>query len=147
MKRFSFRLDSILRYKSHLEKMAQRDLFKAMNRVIEIEKTIKGLGEKRIETARECSDEGFKGMNVPEYQMYRSFLQKLEHDLERSHIRLKEGEEKVKAKKAALRRASIKKKTLEVLKDLRHKEYMTRLEREEQKVMDELVLIRKGGRT
>lgn len=147
MKPFSFRLDSILRYRSHLEKMAQRDLFRAINRVIEIERAIKGLGEKRVETARECSDEGFKGINVPQYQIYRSFLKGLEHDLERSHIRLEEGEEKVKAKKAALRRASIKKKTLEALKDVRHKEYMTRLEREEQKVLDELVLMRKGGKT
>jgi len=143
MKRFSFRLDSILNYRNYLEKRAQRDLFNARHEHIETEKEIERLGNKRMETARECSDEGLRGMDVPLYQVYRSFLLKLNYDLERAHMGLKKAEEKIKEKKAVLKEKSIKKKTLEVLKDLQLKKYMQRLEKEEQKVMDELAIMRR----
>jgi len=146
MKPFSFRLDSILNYRNYLEKRAQIDVFSSRNEYIGREREIKRLSKKRMEIARGCRDEGFRGIDVPLYKIYRSFLQKLNHDLEGAHISLKKAEEQVKAKEAVLRKESIKKKTLEALKDLQLKRYLKRSEREEQKVMDELVIIRKGGR-
>ena len=47
-------------------------------------------------------------------------------------------------KEAILKIASIKKKTLETLKDLQHKKYMETLGREEQKILDEIVITGKG---
>jgi len=146
MKQFSFRLDYILNYRNYLEKSAQRDLFNARNEYMGWEGEIERLDQERMKIAKKCSEEGFKGMDVPLYQIYRSFLQMLHHDLERAHISLKKAEEEVKAQEAVLEKESIKKKTLEALKDLQLKKYMERLEREEQKAIDELVLIRKGGR-
>lgn len=144
MNPFSFRLESILNYRSHLEKMAQRDLFRAENEVMEGRKAIEKLTESRREIALKCSEERFRGMSVPQYQIYRSFLKRLDDDLKRAHISLIEAGEKVMAKKEALKKESIRKKTLEALKDLQLKKYMKRLEKEEQKVMDELVILRKG---
>lgn len=146
MNPFSFRLERLLKYRSHLEKMAQRNLFRANNEVMVGQKAIEKLVESRMEIARKCSEERFRGMNVPQYQIYRSFLKKLDDDLVRAHMNLREAEEKVKAKKEALKKETIKKKTLEALKDYQLKTYMTRLEREEQKIMDELAIIRTGGR-
>lgn len=146
MKPFSFRLDSILSYRDYLEKMAQRDLFNARNEYIGTEREIEGLAKKRMEISKTCSDEGFRGIDVPLYQIYRSFLQSLNHDLERAHISLKKAGEKVKTQEAVLKKESIKKKMLGVLKDLQLKKYMQRLVRKEQKVMDELVITRKSGR-
>jgi len=146
MKPFSFRLDSILNYRNYLEKRAQRNLANAINEYIGWEREIERLAKKRMEIARKCSDEGFKGMDVPIYHMYRSFLQKVNGDLERANMSLKKTEEKIKEKKAVLKGESIKKKTLETLKDLQLKKYMHRLETEEQKTIDELVIMRKEGR-
>ena len=146
MKPFSFRLDSILNYRDYLEKRAQRDLFNARNEYIKRLKAVKRLAKERGEIARRCRDEGFRGIDVPLYQIYISFLQRLEHDIERAHMSLKKGEEKVKAQEAVLKKESIKKKTLELLKDLQLKRRLERLEREEQKQMDELVIIRRGVR-
>jgi len=146
MRAFSFRLDSIFNYREYLEKRAQRDLFNAKNEYIGSEKEIERLAERRVEIAITCSQEGFKGIDVPLYRIYRSFMQGLEHDLERAHINLKKAEEKVKVQQAVLRKKSIKKKTLEVLRDLHLKRYLERLEREEQKAIDELVILRKGAR-
>jgi len=145
-KPFSFRLDSIFNYRKYLEKRAQRDLSNAKKEYIGSEKEIERLAERRVEIARTCSEEGFKGIDVSLYEIYRSFMQGLEHDLERAHINLKKAEEKVKVQQAVLRKKSIKKKTLEVLRDLHLKRYLERLEREEQKAIDELVILRKGAR-
>ena len=146
MRPFSFRLDSILNYRNYLEKRAQRDLFNAKNEYIGSKEALRKLEDKRMETARRCSDEGFRGIDVAFYQMYRSFLKKLDYDIEGAHISIEEGKEKVKVQEAVLRKESIKKKTLETLKDLQLKKYSERLEREEQKIVDELVIIKRGGR-
>jgi len=147
MRRFSFRLDRILNYRRYLEKKAQRDLFDARNAYRARGREVKRIVRKRIEIARICSDKGFKGMGVPQYLIYKSFLQGLNHDLEEAHTNLKKGEEEVKAQQVALKKESIKKKSLETLKDLQVDKYRKRSEREEQKVMDELVITRKRGKS
>jgi flagellar export protein FliJ len=146
MRPFSFRLDSILRYRDYLEKRAQRDLFSAKNEYIERVTAAKRLAEERVETARRCKDGGFKGIDVALYQIYLSFMQGLDNDIERAYISIKKAEGKVKAQEVALRKESIKKKTLELLKELQLKRYLEGLDKEEQKVVDELVIIRKGVR-
>ena len=144
MKRFSFRLDNILNYRNYLEKKAQRDLFDVRNQCMERENRVKRLAGKRIESIIQCRDEAMKGLDVSTYKIYQAFLQKLDHDLETAHMDLQEEEKKVKAQEKILKKESIKKKTLEILKDLQLKDYMKRLEQEEQKYMDEMVIIRRG---
>jgi flagellar export protein FliJ len=146
MKPFSFRLDSILRYRDYLEKRAQRDLFSAKNEYMEKVKAVKRLAKEKVETGRRCKDEGFKGIDVALYQIYLSFMQGLDNDIEGAHISIKKAEGKVKAQEVALRKESIKKKTLELLKGLQLKRYLEGLDKEEQKVVDELVILRKGVR-
>jgi len=145
MKPFSFKLDSVLNYRNYLEKTAQSDLFNARNEYERKEKEIERLTGKRMEMAKECSNEGIQGIDVSLYRIYRTFLKKLDLDLERAHMELKIQEKKVKDKEAALKEKSIKKKTLESLKDLQLQKHMRELEREEQKVMDELAVLN-GGR-
>jgi len=140
MKQFSFNLDRILRYRIHLEKKAQGDLFHAKSEYMKRKTAVKRLIEKRMEIAKKCSNEGFKGMDVPLYQIYKSFLQKLHQDLERAYTNLKESEEKLKAQTLFLKKESIKKKTLETLKDFQLQKYITKLKRDEQKDMDELAI-------
>lgn len=144
MKRFSFRLDNILNYRNYLEKKAQRDLLDVRNQCVERENRVKRLAGKRIESVIQCRDEAMKGLDVSMYKIYQAFLQKLDHDLERVHMDLQEEEKKVKAQEKILKKESIKKKALEILKDLQLKDYMKRLEQEEQKYMDEMVIIRRG---
>ena len=99
MKPFSFRLDSILNYRNYLEKRARRNLANAISEYIGWEREIERLSKKRIEIAGKCSDEGLRGMDVPKYHMYRSFLQRVGDDLERANMSLKKTEEKIEEKK------------------------------------------------
>ena len=147
MKPFSFRLESVLNYRRYLEKSAQRDLFNARNEQKNREIGVKRLGGKRVETAQQCSEEVFQGIDVPRYRMYRSFLETLNSDLESARVSLKEGQEEVRAKVGALKGESVRKKTLEVLKDLQHRRYLRTVENQNQKEMDELVILRRGVKT
>jgi len=141
MKPFNFRLDKILGYRSYLMKRAQADLFNARDEYKRRQKEVGRAAQQRIEVAKQCSDEGVKGIDVARYQIFISFLQKLECDLEQAHIRLQEGKEQVAAKEVVLKTASIKKKALERLKELQHKKHLEISEREAQKVLDEMVII------
>lgn len=144
MKRFSFRLDNILNYRNYLEKKARKNLLDARNQCMERENRVKRLAGKRIESIIQYRDEAMKGLDVSMYKIYQTFMQKLDHDLERAHMDFQEEEKKVKAQEKILKKESIKKKALEILKDLQLKDYMKRLDQEEQKYMDEMVIIRRG---
>ncbi len=146
MKPFTFRLDKILGYRKHLSKIAQIDLFNARNECIRREKEVKRLSEKRKKIAKSCRDEGLKGIDVPRYKIYQAYLYKIMHDLESAHTRLKEEKGNVVTKKAILANESIKKKTLETLKDLQHNKYIELSEREDQKILDEIVITGRGRR-
>ena len=144
MKSYSFRLNKILDYRKYLRKRAQIDVFNARIECQKREKELLSLVDQRAEISEECSEEETKGMSVPVYQIFQSFMKKIDYDLKGAHIRLNEGKEKVMVKEAILKQASIKKKTLETLKDLQHKKYMETLGREEQKILDEIVITGKG---
>ena len=141
MKKFSFRLDRLLNYRQYLEKQAQKNLYNARNEALRREKTLERLVQGRIETDRQCREEGAKGVDVPWYRIYQSFLGKSGHDIEMARNRLQKGEARVKAKVAILEKKSVRKKTLEVLKDMQYKKYLHELGKEEQKAMDELAVM------
>jgi flagellar FliJ protein len=144
VKPYTFRLNKILDYRKYLRKRAQIDVFNARNECQKMEKEVLRLIEQKAEISEERSKEEEKGMSVPEYQIFQVFLQKLDYDLKEAHLRLDKGKENVMVKEAILKQASIKKKTLETLKDFQHKKYMETLGREEQKILDEIVITGKG---
>ena len=144
MKSYSFRLNKILDYRKYLRKRAQIDVFNARIECQKREKELLGLVDQRAEISEECSEEETKGMSVPVYQIFQSFMKKIDYDLKDAHLKLNEEKEKVMVKEAILKIASIKKKTLETLKGLQYKKYMETMRREEQKILDEIVITGKG---
>jgi flagellar protein FliJ len=144
MKSYSFRLNKILDYRKYLRKRAQIDVFNARIECQKRKKELLGLVDQRAEISEECSEEETKGMSVPVYQIFQSFMKKIDYDLKDAHLKLNEEKEKVMVKEAILKIASIKKKTLETLKDLQYNKYMETMRREEQKILDEIVITGKG---
>ena len=141
MKKFSFRLDRLLNYRKYLEKQAQKNLFNAKNEASKRENALERLVQGRIETERQCCEEKAKGMGVPWYRIYQSFLEKSDHDVEMARNSLQKGAARVKAKVAILEKKSVRKKTLEVLKEMQYQKYLLQLGKEEQKAMDELAVM------
>ena len=127
-------------------KKALADLANARHECRQRVKEIERLFQQRSEIAKQCSDERMKGIDVARDQIFQTFLQKLELDLVKAHIRLQEDQERVMEKEAVLQKASIKKKALESLKDLQHKQYRESAAREDQKVLDEIVITGRESR-
>ncbi|MFW6147568.1 MAG: flagellar export protein FliJ [Thermodesulfobacteriota bacterium] len=145
MKPFSFRLDRIRRYRNYREKEAQIALAKAKSEQRELQEAENRLGSERIEAARRCRNEVVAGISVPVYLMYGAFLARLSSEIDDTHVGLKQAEKNVKSREAALLQESVSRKALERLRELKYKRYTKNQDREEQKILDELVLLRRGN--
>ena len=146
MKPFKFRLEKILDYKKYREKKAQIDLYNARSEFVKLEKAIENLEDVKKKIGEKCDYEEFNGIEIPRYKIYQTFLAKLEHDIEKAHIKLKKKEKEISTKETILKTESIKKKTFEMLKEIKYTTYRKNLDREEQKAMDEIAIFRKGQR-
>lgn len=143
MKRFSFRLEKVLRYRKYLETKAQIKLINRINEYNILENSVKMIVAKRKELLGECSEEKQKGMDVARYRLYYHFNQKLNDDLEAGDFALKKSEATVDLHRRLLKQESIKKKTLETLKEIQSCRYREIYEKEEQKDLDETAIIRR----
>ena len=145
MKRFSFRLEKVLRYRKYLEKKAQIKLINTINEYNMMENSVKMIAAKCKELSGECSDEKQKEMDVARYRLYCHYFQKLNDDQEAGNLALKKTEATVHLNRTLLKKESIKKKTLETLKEIQSCRYREISEKEEQKELDETAIIRRKG--
>jgi flagellar FliJ protein len=144
MKRFRFRLDSLLGYREYLERRAQLALAQAVRELERRKEDMNRIDNQRRETARECDDASVRGVDVPLYLMYRGYMQSLDEYLEKAHTRVKEGEVNILERKTHLQKETVKKKSLVSLKERQLEDYLARCGREEQNAVDELILMRRG---
>ena len=147
MGRFVFRLEKVLRYRGHLEKNARQKLRKARELCASKERALMDVNVKRNLAAKRCAGEEEQGMEVATYHLYRTFIDHLSRELEDASQSLEGAKEEVRAMEKAWVRASSNKRSLENLRgrqSLAHKETQ---EREDQKLLDELVILRRGRLT
>jgi len=142
MKRVSFRFEKILRYRKYLETKAQIKLINTINEHNMTENSVKVIVAKRKELSGECSKEKQNGMDVARYWLYYHFFQKLNDDQEAGDLALKNSEAAVQLHRTLLKKESVKKKTLETLKEIQSCRYREISEKEEQKELDETAIIR-----
>ncbi len=146
MRRFKYRLESVLQYRRFLEKRAMLQLAKLKQEYRAIEKRIRRIAHKRLKVAEQCRSEGFEGVDVSLYENYQSYLQKLKVDLNEASAELKEKEDAIHNQESVLKAETIKKKALEIHKESRLKAHRELTEKEEQKFLDELVIRRQEVR-
>ena len=144
MSTFTFRLESVLNYRRNLEKQAQRELYAVRNAYMAKERTIHEMNAKRGELCRARGLRESQGMDVSLYRIYRSYLDQIDGDLDHAHKELVEIEDDIHTRRSALRAAVIQKKTLETFKADQQKRFLEQDEKEKQKALDELVIMRRG---
>ena len=147
MSRFVFRLEKVLRYREHLEKDARQKLRRTREACASKERALRDLNLKRNLAEKRCAGEEEQGIEVATYHLYRTFIEHLSRELEDANQSLQGAKEEVRAMEKAWLRASSNKKSLENLRErqfLAHKETQ---EREDQKLVDELVILRRGRLT
>lgn len=140
---FSFRLEKVLRYRAHLEKKVRLQLCEAVTRLKEQETLVKHLGSRRVDAAQGLADERSRGISVGWDQIHTAFLRRVTEQLAEAQGELEKRRERLELLKNLLGLATMKKKSLESLKDEQLRRSTERAERMEQKLLDEFVVIRR----
>jgi flagellar FliJ protein len=139
MKRFKFRLDPVIRYREYRERIAQIELARETQALIESKNRISKIEQTRRYAASELDAEQKEGIEVDRYQVFTAYLQGLRYEIESESERLVEIGKRIREKQEAVKAESIKKKTLEWIKQTEYSKYLEWANRTERKAADELV--------
>ncbi|MEH0019882.1 MAG: flagellar export protein FliJ [Desulfobacter sp.] len=138
MKRFKFKLQSLLNYKKHLEQVARQEMAKVVADVNQCEQQIKDLHEDKALSARKLDRLVEKGISAQEFNLYNGFLTTLDNmilDEKNRKISLKK---LLAEKRSMLKKRTIDKKAMERLRERRAEEFTREMLLEEQKGLDEI---------
>lgn len=144
MKKFQFRLEPLRRYREFLERQKQLEVAKARSDVLSCEENIEKTRAAFSETVNSLEADLGKGMPAAQFLQVRNYLSGLE-SLEASEEKRRLGLVKVLTRRQAeLARKSIEKKAIEKLRDRQKEEYYTAMLKEEQKTLDDTVILRQA---
>ncbi len=143
MKRFKFRPDPVIRYREYRERIAQIDLARETQALIESKNRISRIEETRTNAGGELEAEQKQGIAVDRYRVFTAYLQGLRQEIESESERLLEVGKRIKEKQHVVKAETIKKKTLEWIKQAEYCKYLEEVRRAEQKEADELVGLRR----
>ncbi len=145
MKRFRFSLESLLRYRNHLEQQSQLEVARARSHVLACEKRIANYEKDYEKTTQELDTEISTGITANWYKHYTDYLAGIEYDLESEHLRLQELLKLLAEKQKELAQRSMDKKVLENLKNHRREDYYREMAKNLQKETDDTIIVRKVG--
>ena len=143
MKRFKYRLDPLVRYREYRERIAQIDLAREIQALIETKNRISGIEEIRRRAASDLYGEQKEGIEADRYRVFMAYLQGLRDEIDSESVRLIEIGKRLREKQRVVKAETIKKKTLERIKQNEYAKYLERMNRIEQKAADDLTGLRK----
>ena len=142
MKKFQFRLQSLLKYKRHLEQVAKQAMAQAVADLLACEQHLAGLQNDRITAMDQLDAQVEKGMDAGQFNRYRQFITAVDQIIMLERTRKTELEKILDNKRDALKQRTIEKKALERLREKQAREYTHEMLREEQKNLDEIASLR-----
>jgi len=142
MKRFSFRLETLLQHRHHLEEKERTKFSAIRNELMREMNHIQGLRAEKAQALAELVQKKSGDCDLWEITWHYRFLDRIALELERSARRITELEGRLETQKQVMIEAMRDKKMLENLRSKREKEYLTLLERTEQKSVDDIVVTR-----
>lgn len=144
MKKFKFRLEPLMRYREFLERRKQLEVAKARSDVISCEQSIEQIRATFSETMNQLTDDLGMGIEAARFlrvQAYLSGLESFETAEKKRHIELLN---LLAQRQKELAKKSVEKKAIEKLKTRQKEEYYTVMLKEEQKSLDDIVILRQA---
>ena len=138
MKRFQFKLQSLLNYKRHLEQMARQEMAKAVSDVNACRHQIQTLRGDRESAVLKLDSLVEKGVNAREFNLHRGFISTVDRMIRDEQAKKVRLEKVVEKKRSMLKKRTIDKKALERLREKRAEEHTREMLREEQKELDDM---------
>jgi flagellar protein FliJ len=142
MKKFSFRLESLLQHRNHLEEKERNKFTGIRNQLLVETENIQALRTKQAEALAELGRRKSGICDEQEIKWHYRFLDRIALELEQAARRIAELEGKLEIQKQIMIEAMRDKKMIENLRSKREKEFLTSIERTEQKSVDEIVVTR-----
>lgn len=137
-----FSMESTLRYRVQLEKLAQQKLFSTLKQKINIKQQVKQLESELDKLHHELDREQQQGITVENLLITERWISKRQECLNKAKIQLKSLSEKVLKNREKLIETSRNKKALEKLKKKRNTAFKHYLEKREITMLDEITVLR-----
>ena len=144
MKRFQFRLESLLRYREHLLEQAQQEVAGIRADVLACDERIALLEKDSAANNQKLDKEVSAGIDVKRYQHYTKYLEGIEFNLGAENLSRKQMVKLFEEKQKHLHQRAIDKKVLENLKNRRRDDYYKDLIQRLQKDTDDTVIVRQA---
>ncbi|MBI39223.1 MAG: hypothetical protein CMF59_18350 [Leptospiraceae bacterium] len=138
IKRFRFSLESLLRIRSHEEKMAMADLAKVLEKVNVSEEKKKKAQDNYRSEVEQFSREQRESFRLELFQMYDRYLERLESEQVQANEELEAIRPALEAEQQKVMEARRKKRALELLKERRKEQYDLEVRRQEKKELEEI---------
>ena len=142
MKKFTFNLEALLRYRKNLEEKERNQLSRIH---FELQTEINRRSD-LCRRLREASEELFRlrtaNADDVESSWFYPYLERMRHEIRLSDRRIVQLDQALQAQKLVVIEAIKKKKVLDSLKQKKRREFELAVERYEQKTVDELVVTR-----
>ncbi|MCP3941214.1 MAG: flagellar export protein FliJ [Desulfobacteraceae bacterium] len=144
MKRFEFKLQALLNFRKHLERVAQQDMAKTVMELAACEKQIDSLQTTHVQSALRLEKIVEKGVVAEEFAQHQGYLRALvDMTAQEKHRKIQLGKV-LGQKRLALKKRTIDKKAMERLRESQAKEYNHKLLAAEQKELDEISSLKKA---
>ncbi len=144
MKRFSFRLQSVLRYRQYLERLAQQETAKANMDVQESQNRIEALKKRHIEVSEALESVALKGVTALALKRYHDYLDSLHDGIKLERNNRQRLQAILIEKQSALANKRVDREVVERLREKKESLYMDGLLKEEQKIIDEISSLKKA---
>ena len=144
MKKFSFRLEALIKYRQYKELHARQEVARAYRDLKECELLVRTLAQNLSRTLQLLDRATAEGITVAEFKNYQAYLDGVSDDLARQSIRKKSFEVLLAEKQTLLTRASVDRQVLDRLKTRKKAEYMLEFQKLEQNASDEIASLKKA---
>ncbi len=144
MKKFSFKLRSLMKYRQYLEHIAKQETAKAYKDVVESEKSIEYFTQLYSKKAGELDHEASQGISAVNFRYCQDYLDSVEIDIKNEMANLIQFKRIFAEKQKKLTMKSVDKKVIERLKQKKENVYMDEFRKDEQKNADEIASLKKA---
>jgi len=142
MKRFAFALETLLNYRTHLEEAEKTRLTQAHFLLKQEQMRLEQLLRRHLETMKSLTQHRRDCAEYSEIRLHTLFLDRTRKEIGECNMEIGRLEKELQARLRAYADASRGRKVMENLKSRRRRQFDVALDRDEQKLIDELVVSR-----
>jgi flagellar protein FliJ len=146
MKRFNFRLETLLRHRKNQEDRERGELSRARNELNTEHTRREDLERQKLGTIEDLRNASVGELDPLDFELGRLYLNRIGTEIADSEKRLAKLDQAVQDQTQVVVEARKKTKVLDTLKTKHHKAYQTEVDKVEQKAVDEIVVTRYAGK-